>query len=154
ILNWLYTRKGKPGSPESLPRQLGRGQIELTHQAFHTLEPWRAAAHLRELLMACDVLPAIDKHICLFERWLIIHIATITEPAHAQLVHRFATWEVLPRLRTRALTKPITPAGRSFAGAQITYATSFLGWLATHDRALHTCNQATALEEQRNEESR
>ncbi|MGH9059663.1 MAG: hypothetical protein ACRDZY_09155, partial [Acidimicrobiales bacterium] len=26
--------------------------------------------------------------------------------------------------------------------AQINYATSFLGWLATHDRALHTCNQA------------
>jgi hypothetical protein len=142
ILNWLYTRKGKPGSAESLLRQLGRGQIELTHQAFHTLEPWRAAAHLRELLMACDVLPAIDKQICSFERWLIIHLATITEPAHAQLVHRFATWEVLPRLRTRATTKPITPAGRNFAGAQIKYATSFLGWLATHDRALHTCNQA------------
>jgi hypothetical protein len=92
--------------------------------------------------MACDVLPAIDKQICSFERWLIIHLATITEPAHAQLVHRFATWEVLPRLRTRAMTKPITPAGRRFAGEQIKYATSFLGWLATHDRALHTCSQA------------
>ncbi|MFE7742239.1 hypothetical protein [Nocardia sp. NPDC057455] len=30
--------------------ELGRGEIELTHEAFHTLQPWRAAAHLEELL--------------------------------------------------------------------------------------------------------
>jgi len=37
ILTWLYTRKGKTESPETLLRQLGRGQIALTHEAFHTL---------------------------------------------------------------------------------------------------------------------
>jgi hypothetical protein len=57
ILNWLYTRKGRTDSPESLLRRLGRGEIALTHQSFHTLQPWRAAAHLRDLLMACGVLP-------------------------------------------------------------------------------------------------
>jgi hypothetical protein len=142
ILNWLYKRKGKADSPEALLRQLGNGEIELTHQAFHTLQPWRAAAHLRELLMACDVLPHIDKRICSFERWLITHIAAITDPAHAQLIHRFATWEILPRLRTRATSSPITPAGRRFAGEQIKYATAFLGWLAGNDRDLKTCSQA------------
>jgi hypothetical protein len=120
ILTWLYTRKGKTESPETLLRQLGRGEIALTHEAFHTLQPWRAAAHLRELLMACDVLPRIDKQICLFERWLIAHLDTITDPARAQLIHRFATWEVLPKLRARAEHKPITPASRKFAGEQIT----------------------------------
>ncbi|MEV5082106.1 hypothetical protein AB0K74_25755 [Streptomyces sp. NPDC056159] len=46
ILNGLYTRKGKTGSPEDLLRRLGRGEIELTHEAFHTLQPRGAAAHL------------------------------------------------------------------------------------------------------------
>ncbi|MGH3709659.1 MAG: hypothetical protein ACRDRQ_16490 [Pseudonocardiaceae bacterium] len=142
ILTWLYTRKGKTESPETLLRQLGRGQIAVTHEAFHTLQPWRAAAHLRELLMACGVLPRIDKQICSFERWLIAHLDTITDPAHAQLIQRFATWEVLPRLRARAENTPITPSSRRFAGEQIKQATVFLDWLAARQRGLRTCEQA------------
>jgi hypothetical protein len=48
--------------------------------------------------MACGVLPRTDKQICSFERWLIAHLNTITDPHHGQLIQRFATWEVLPRL--------------------------------------------------------
>jgi hypothetical protein len=142
ILTWLYTRKGKTESPETLMRQLGRGEIALTHQAFHTLQPWRAAAHLRELLMACGVLPRIDKQICLFERWLLAHLDAIGDPDRAQLIQRFAAWEVLPRLRASAANKPITPASRKFAGEQIIQATVFLDWLAAHQRPLRSCDQA------------
>ncbi|MBV9139379.1 MAG: hypothetical protein JO115_00375, partial [Pseudonocardiales bacterium] len=142
ILTWLYTRKGKTESAETLMRALGRGQIALTHEAFHTLQPWRAAAHLRELLMACGVLPRVDKQICLFERWLITHLDTITDPDHGQLIQRFAAWEVLPRLRARVANKPITPAGRRYAGEQITQATMFLDWLTARQRTLRTCEQA------------
>jgi hypothetical protein len=142
ILTWLYTRKGKTESPETLMRALGRGQIALTHEAFHTLQPWRAAAHLRELLMACGILPRVDKQICLLERWLIAHLDTITDPDRAQLIQRFATWEILPRLRARAANKPITPSGRRFAGEQIKQATVFLDWLAQRQRTLRTCDQA------------
>jgi len=140
-LTWLYVRKGRTGSADDLLRRLGRGEIELTHKAFHTLEPWRAAAHLRELLMSCGMLPTVDKQICSFERWLVGHLADITDPDHAQLVRRFATWEVLPRLRTRAETKPITPAGRRHAGDQLKHAAAFLQWLAEHGLALPTCRQ-------------
>ncbi|MGH3194579.1 MAG: hypothetical protein ACRDNT_01325 [Streptosporangiaceae bacterium] len=141
-LTWLYTRKGRAGSPEHLLRCLGRGEVELTHESFHTLQPWRAAAHLRELLMACGVLPAVDKQICSFERWLAGHLADITDPGHAHLIRRFATWEVLPRLRTRAEKKPITPAGRRHAGDQVKHATAFLRWLSGHHRTLAACRQA------------
>jgi hypothetical protein len=109
---------------------------------IHTLQPWRAAAHLRELLMACEVLPRVDKQICLLERWLIAHLNTITDPDRAQLIQRFATWDILPRLRTRAANKPITPSSRQFAGEQITQATAFLDWLAARQRTLRTCEQA------------
>jgi len=62
----------------------------------------RAAAHLRELLMVAD------KQICMFERWLIEHVAGITDSEHAKLIRRFATWDVLPRLRARAERNPLT----------------------------------------------
>lgn len=141
-LTWLAMGKGRTGSADDPLRRLGRGEIELTHEAFHPLQPWRTAAHLRELLMACGVLPTVDKQICSFERWMVGHLADIADPNHAQLIRRFATWEVLPKLRTRAEKKPITPAGRCYVGDQIKYATAFLQWLSGHSLTLSTCRQA------------
>ena len=141
-LTWLYTRKGRVGSPEDLLRRLGRGEIALTHEAFHALQPWRAAAHLRELLMACSVLPAVDKQVCSLERWLPGHLAGITDDVHAQIIRRFATWEVLPRLRARAEKKPVTPAARRHAGDQVKRATAFLQWLSGRGLTLPDCRQA------------
>jgi integrase len=141
-LTWLYSRKGRAGSPGDLLWRLGRGEIALTHEAFHALQPWRAAAHLRELLMACGVLPAVDKQVCSLERWLPGHLASITDDGHAQLIRRFATWDVLPRLRARAEKKPVTPAARRHAGDQVKRATAFLQWLSGRGLTLADCRQA------------
>ena len=97
--------------------------------------------------MAGDVaadfgLPAVDKQICSFERWLVGHLADIADPDHAQFVRRFATWEVLPRLRTRAERKTITPASRRHAGDLVKAATALLQWLSEHGLTLATCRQA------------
>lgn len=140
-LTWLYPR-GRDRTSADLLRELGQGRIELTHQAFHTLEPWRAAEHLRELLMACGVLPAVDKQICGFERWLIGHLATITDPDHAQVVRRFTIWHILPSLRSKAERKPISPGSRRYANDQVKHATLFLDWLAARGLTLVTCRQA------------
>jgi hypothetical protein len=86
--------------------------------------------------MACGVLPAVDKQICSFERWLVGHLADTADPDHTQLLHRFATWEVLPRLRTRAEKKPITAAGRRHASDQVKHATAFLRWLSGYGLGL------------------
>lgn len=92
--------------------------------------------------MACGALPRLDKQICSLERWLIGHLDTVTDPAHTQLLHRFASWEVLPRLRTRAENKSLTSANRRFAGEQIKLATQFLTWLTQQQRTLESCRQA------------
>ena len=68
-LAWVSSRHGRSAGAADLLRGLGRGDIELTHDAFHRLQTWRVAAHLRELLMQCGVLPRIDKQVVLFERW-------------------------------------------------------------------------------------
>ena len=141
-VGWLFTRKGQAGSPEDLLRCLGRGEIGLTHEAFQRVENWRAATHLRELLMACGVLPAIDKQVWLFERWLPGHLASIADDGHAQVIRRFATWGVLPRLRARADRKPLTTGGRRYAGEQVKAATDFLWWLSERNLDLASCRQA------------
>jgi hypothetical protein len=68
--------------------------------------------------MACGVLPAVDKQLCAFERWLGTHIGAVTDSGHAQVIRRFATWEVLPRLRARAERKPLSTGSRGYAVAQ------------------------------------
>jgi hypothetical protein len=141
-LSWLRPSHRPARPPAVLLQELGRGEIKLTHEAFHTVEPWRAAAHLRELLMACGVLPIVDKQICSFERWVIVHLATVTNPEHARLVRRFVTWQVLPWLRARAEKRPLTPAIRRSVGDQVKHATSFLAWLARRNVALAACGQA------------
>lgn len=141
-LNWLDGRTANPKAASMLLRGLGNGDIELTHEAFHRLQPWRVAAHLRELLMSCGLLPLMDKQICLFERWLGEHLAGITDVEHEQVVRRFATWHVLPKLRAGAARRPITPAGRQFAGDQVRHATTFLSWLADRELRLADCRQA------------
>lgn len=92
--------------------------------------------------MACNVLPHMDNQICSFERWPIAPLDTISDREHRKLIQRFATWEVLARLRSRAATKPITPAGRYYAGDQVKQATAFLGWLAHQGRTLPSGDQA------------
>ncbi|MFE3279552.1 hypothetical protein [Nocardia sp. NPDC059239] len=136
-VNWLYN----PYVPRFL-RGLADGSIPLTHNAFNELEPWRAAAHLRELLMSCELLPVIDKQLLLFERWLPEHLAAINNHYHRRIVKEFATWKVQPWLRARAEHRPLTPSSRRNAGAQIMRATEFLIWLSESDLSLRGCDQA------------
>lgn len=124
-------------------RQRDRGSRlrSMTHDTFHELQPWRAAAHLEELLMTCAVLPAVDKYLCSFQRWLPGHLARIADPEHVKTIKLFATWRVLPRLRARAERSHITPSVRRFAAEQIKYATAFLQWLGERNTTLASCGQ-------------
>ncbi|MFF9090492.1 hypothetical protein ACF1BE_29685 [Streptomyces sp. NPDC014991] len=40
--------------------------------------------------MACGVLPAVDKHLCSFQRWLPGQLADIAEPEHGKTIRLFA----------------------------------------------------------------
>ncbi|MEU1690746.1 hypothetical protein ABZ590_03975 [Streptomyces hirsutus] len=140
-LAWLEMRRGQPGNASQLLRRLGLGEIPLTHDAFHELQPWRAAAHLEELLMTCGVLPVVDKYLCSFQRRLPGHLTGITDPEHVKTIRLFATWHVLPRLRARAERSHITPSVRRFAAEQIKYATAFLQWLGERNSTLASCGQ-------------
>jgi hypothetical protein len=74
-LTWLHTPQ-----VQQLLHGLADGTIPLTHESLSRLPNWRTAAFLRELLMHCGVLPAVDKHLLLFERWLDQRLSAVAHP--------------------------------------------------------------------------
>jgi hypothetical protein len=101
-----------------------------------------AVTFLRELLMSCGVLPAVDKHLLLFERWRDERLSAVEHPDHVGLLQQFATWHVLRRLRARADRGPLGPAPTNEACQQVNQAATFLAWLTGRGRALVDCTQA------------
>jgi hypothetical protein len=136
-LQWLRNPR-VPG----LLSGLATGAIPLTHEALHGLPDWRMVNYLRSLLMACGALPARDIHLLYAEAWLHRALAALAGDPHERVLRQYGTWRQLPRLRSRARQKPLTPAVRRFAGEQFTTARKFLGWLADRGRDLHGCTQA------------
>ena len=135
-LRWL----SKPG-PRALLQDLATGRLALTHDAFQQVPNWRTAAYLRDLLMQCGALPTLDRQVLLFERWLAERLAAVADPAHARVLHHFATWHQLRKLRAKADRGPlgISPAGE--ARQQLTQAGSFLVWLTGRGVLLEHCRQ-------------
>src|SRR5260370_30024461 len=105
---------------------LATGKAALPHQALAAQPHWRAAAHLRDLLMSCGVLPAADKQLLHFQAWLHRHLAGAPASPAARLLRQYATWHQLPRLRARAAARPLTPAVCANAISQVKAATRFL----------------------------
>ncbi|HWO64302.1 MAG TPA: hypothetical protein VNO31_30145 [Umezawaea sp.] len=137
-LTWL----DKPGTT-GLLTALATGAMPISHHALAAHPAWRKATYLRELLIACGVLPTIDKHLMLFQRWLDTHLATVTDAEHHALLHRFATWHELRRLRHLADRKPLSPATIRVSRERITQATALLDWMHTNQHSLDDCPHGT-----------
>lgn len=121
---------------------LATGRVPLSHQGLQQQEHWRTAAHLRDLLMESNVLPRADRRLLLYERWLAERLEAVEDPARHQLLHRFATWHQLRRLRAKAEAGPLGRSPTHEARQQITQGDAFLTWLAAHNRTLGQCRQA------------
>ena len=130
----------KPHVPPILAA-LARGQVPLTHDGLSTLSPWRSVINVRDLLMACGILPEADRFLLLFEQWLTTWLAGITDDAHRRLLHRFATWQTLRRLRAAAGNGPVGAARNQAARHALIQSAAFLAWLASRDHALDHCTQ-------------
>ncbi|MFD9595537.1 hypothetical protein ACFWA9_22710 [Kitasatospora sp. NPDC059973] len=66
----------------------------------------------------------------------------VEDPTRHQLLHRFATWHQLRRLRAKAEAGPLGRSPTSEARQQITQADAFLTWLTGQNRTLDQCQQA------------
>ncbi|MGW7754480.1 hypothetical protein ACWGK6_23610 [Streptomyces violaceusniger] len=121
---------------------LATGRIPLTHQGLLEAPHWRTATYIRDLLMDSGVLPRVDRQIFLHQRWLSERLSTVTDPEHRHLLHRFATWHQLRRLRSKADKAPLGPSQTRYARCQINDAIAFLSWLSDRGRTPAQCRQA------------
>jgi hypothetical protein len=123
-------------------RTLAASDTPVTHETLNGMSPWRSVAYLRDLLMLHGVLPAADRNLMLFERWLDEALTGITPPGHRQHLERFASWHVRRRLRRFADRGPVTGKQTGQARDEVRLAIAFLAWLHDRGRELSDCRQA------------
>lgn len=134
---WL----SKPHVPPIL-HALARGTVPLTHDGLSTLSPLRSVVHVRDLLIACAVLPPVDRHLVLFEQWLTGWLGQLSDPDQAQILKHYARWQVLRQLRTAAEAGPIGHYRDQGARHRLRTAEAFLDHLARQGVDLASCRQA------------
>ena len=93
-LNWL-----RGGAGARLLAGIASGELACTHQALDLRPRARAADYLRHVLVAGGALPARDEALARMEAWAGTLLAGVTHPEHRRLLHAYATWQVLRRLR-------------------------------------------------------
>ncbi len=135
-LNWLRT-----GSGARLLAQMAAGTLAISHQSLDAHPRPQAAAYLRATLVANVVLPARDEALVATERFLTDTLAGMGREADRHLVHAYATWRVLNRLRSCADRgdQPRTYTGH--AHLKITTAVRFLDWVAERTITLDQTSQ-------------
>lgn len=135
MLRWL----GRPEISSTLAA-IARGELAANHDSIDALgaSPW--VAHLRQVLVAADVLPARDEVTAGLENWLNAKLADIDDLDDRQLVATFATWWVLRRRRARAARR--STRSDEYPRQVIKRAIEVLDWLRVHDRTLASATQA------------
>src|SRR5487761_1738022 len=131
---WL----NKSAAPAILRELAGK---ELTHRVLDELPAGKPVEHLRSVLVAIGTLPARDDQMSRLERWIAWVIAELPDPGQQQLLHRYAVWHVIRRLRARlggghATHHQVVAAQRNIKAAVV-----LLDWLTARDLTLATARQ-------------
>lgn len=138
-LNWL---RGSSGA--AILAEVASGTLPATHQALDAHPRRRAADHLRQALVAGGVLPPRDEELARTGQWLTTLLASIDVPEHRRLVHAYATWQVMRRLRASAASGGRVRTHTAHARNNIRAAADFTAWLSRRGRPLQHCRQADA----------
>jgi hypothetical protein len=141
------------GRPEIALRWLGRdlvaellddlasGRREPTHAELDSLPPGPVLAHFRSVLVATGTLPPRDENLARLERLLSEIVAARADPDQRELLHRYAIWHLLRRLRHRARGQDVTHEQETVVRQRVRAAAGFLDWLTTQHRTLADCRQ-------------
>jgi hypothetical protein len=117
----------RPEKVQELLRSLGDGTTPLTHDGLDQYEPsGRHVDHLRAILRHNEVLPARDKYLANFERWIDDKLRPVTDPEIAMRIRQFATWHHLKRINELALAGKPTRGPVHASKQDITEALKFL----------------------------
>jgi hypothetical protein len=134
VTSWL----GKSAAPAILRDLTGQ---PLTHTSLDALPAGKTVEHLRSMLVATEILPPRDEHMARLERWITGVIADRADPDEQQMLHRYAVWHVLRRLRGRLKGADTTHEQVVAAQRVIKAAIALLDWLTAHELTLATARQ-------------
>ena len=107
VLSWL-----NKNTAAAILRELAAGERTCTHAALDELPDSKPIKHLRSVLVATGALPPRDEHMIRLERWITATIAGRGNHSERQLLHRYALWHALRRLRHRALAASTSATAR------------------------------------------
>ena len=107
---------------------LAAGKLALTHEALDGWPRPRAVFYLRDLLVSCGALPAVDKQLHEFEAWLDRRLENLAGHPHLRLLRQFGLWHQLPGMRSRAAGGPLRTTAAQYARSRFIQAQAFLTW--------------------------
>ncbi len=136
VVAWL----GRSAAPTIL-RELAARQRPLTHDALDELPAGKPVEHLRSVLVNIGTLPHRDEHMIRLQRWTTSVIAERADHDQRKLLHRYAVWHVIRRLRGRLGDTDTTHDQAVAARRNIRAAIVLLDWLTTRDLTLASASQ-------------
>ncbi len=134
VLAWLNK------TTAAIMGDLATGRRALTHAGLDELPDTKPVRHLRSMLVATGALPARDEHLARLERWIFATLAG-HDPDRRQLLHRYAVWHMLRRLRQRNNGEHATATQTVVVQQHLRAAIRLLDHLATRDLDLSTARQ-------------
>jgi hypothetical protein len=137
VASWLDS-----STAPAVLRDLTAGRRSLSHQALDELPAGKALEHLRSVLVATGTLPPRDEQLTRLERWIAQAIARRPDPGQQQLLHRYAIWHVVRRLRSRLGGAHATYSQAVAARRNIKAAAVLMDWLTARGLTLATAQQA------------
>jgi integrase len=137
VLNWL-----KRPTVCSVLAELATGQRPLGHATLDDLPPGKPVEHLRSVLVATEALPARDEQLARIERWVVQTVHDRSDLKDKELLHRYAVWHLLRRLRQRNRDAEATYGQLDVVRQRVRAAIGLLDWLRARGMTLATCRQA------------
>ncbi|MCF3105731.1 hypothetical protein IPZ58_29690 [Streptomyces roseoverticillatus] len=135
-MRWL-----SKGIVSTVLSDLASGRRPLTHEALDELPEGKVVEHIRSVLVATEAIPQRDEQMVRVERLAKDLVASHATVEGRKILHRYATWHLLRRLRRRNRGKDITHTQLTVVRQHLRAAVHLLNWLDTQGLTLATCRQ-------------
>jgi hypothetical protein len=112
-----------------LLKEIAADQRAVTHDVLDELAAGKTLDHLRAVLVAGGMLPDRDERLVTLERWTAWIVASRDDHEERAMLHRYAVWHHLRRLRGRLGADHATHLQMANVRSHITAAVNFLDWL-------------------------
>ena len=136
VSSWLDSSATPP-----ILRDIKTRPRPLTHETLDELPASKPVEHLRSVLVATGALPPRDEQMARLERWITTTIAGRDDRGERELLHGYAVWHLLRRLRRRTGGGETTYSQLVGVRRHVRAAITLLGWLTARDLTLASARQ-------------